>query len=116
MSVNITTEPIDVTIGGVTFNLQSDPSASKHWDNLMQLEVIYSDPKKRDESLKQLIDICVGMAETDEDAETIKGLDTTKVGPATLQRVLMEYAREVTGFPTQPAKSSTKGSKRTGGN
>lgn len=109
MGIEITTEPIDVTVNGVTFNMLGDPTASPEWDALMEVEVFYTGPKA-DASRKELIEALAGLAETETDAVTIRSLkDGTKV----LWRVAMAYIGEVTGFPTQPPASSTKRSKGT---
>lgn len=104
MSVNITTEPIEIVIDGTSFLLQGDPTNSKEWSVLLETEVSYG--TKQAESHQALTDALVGLAETPDDATTIKGLT---VGTRTLKRAAEAYVREVTGFPTVPPKRSTKG-------
>ncbi len=110
MSVNITTEPVEVSIDGTVFFLQGDPTNSKEWDVLLETEVFYTG-KKQAPSHQALVDALVAVAETPQDAETVKSLT---VGTRTLKRVADGYVLEVTGFPTQPRKPSTTRSKGTG--
>lgn len=103
MGVNITTEPVEMVIDGTTFFLQGDPTNSKEWAVLLETEVSYG--SKQAEAHAALTDALVGLAETVEDGEIIRGLT---VGTRTLKRAAEGYVQEVTGFPTQPAKRSTK--------
>lgn len=104
MSVKITTEPVEVSLDGTTFFLQGDPTNSSEWAALLETEVSYGE--KQAESHQTLLDALAALAETPEDADTIKGLT---VGTRTLKLGAEGYVREVTGFPTVQSKSSTKG-------
>lgn len=103
MSVNVTIEPAEITLNGVTFHLQGDPTNSTEWATLLKTEVFLAGPK-HDKSRAALIKALVALAETPEDAEIIKGLT---VGTRTLKLGTEGYVREITGFPTQPSNSST---------
>lgn len=103
MGINITTVPVDVTVDGVSFQLQGDPTNSQAWATLLETEIAYG--TKQGESHTALIEALAGLAETPADAETIKGLEC---GTRTLDLVSRRYVEAVTGFPTQPSKSSTK--------
>lgn len=104
MSVNITTEPIEIVIDGVSFFMQGDPTNSKEWAVLLEVEVFYGD--KQADSHQALTDALASLAESPEDADTIKSLTC---GTKTLKLAAEGYVSEVTGFPTQPPKRSTKG-------
>jgi hypothetical protein len=104
MSVNITTEPIEIVIDGVSFLMQGDPTASPDWEKLLETEVFYSGDK-REKSHKELLDAMAALAETPQDAETIHALTC---GTKTLRRASSGYVEAVTGFPTQPSKRGTK--------
>lgn len=103
MGIIITTEPVEISIDGTTFFMQGDPTNSKEWATLLEVEVFYGD--KQAESHQQLTDALAALAESPEDATIIKALD---VGTKTLKLAAEGYVSEVTGFPTQPAKRSTK--------
>lgn len=110
MGIEITTGPIDVTIDGTTILFQGDPTASTAWDALMEIEVSYTDPEKRDKAKADLTDAFAELSHTPEDAELFRKLD---LGVATLRKIAHAYAAAVTGFPTEPPKSSTKRSTKT---
>lgn len=103
MGIHITTEPVDVTINGVTFNLQGDPTNTPQWRALLETKVAYGSDQQK--SHEKLVEALVGLAETPEDAEIIRGLTA---GTRTLQVASEQYVKAVTGFPTQPSKPSTK--------
>lgn len=105
MSIEITTEPIELVIDGTTILMQSDPSASPAWDALMEIEVSYTDPKARDKAKTGLTEAFASMTVSKEDADLFRKLD---LGVATLRKIAHAYAAEVTGFPTQPPQRSTK--------
>lgn len=111
MGIEITTEPIDVSVDGTVFWLQGDPSNNPAWDKLMVTNVVIGDPKKRQAAHKAMVEALAAMAATPEDAETLrKVFDTdTEAGTITLDRTVKAYIREVTGFPTQPPPTSTGG-------
>lgn len=111
MGIEITTEPIDVSVEGTKFFMQGDPSNTPEWVTLMELRVTYG--TKRDASREALIEALAGLAHSDDDASIIRDLT---VGTATLERTGHAYVQAVTGFPTQPPAGSTKTSRRTGGN
>lgn len=108
MGITVTTDPIPVPIGETVINLKRDPSATPAWDRLMEIEITFTDPKKRDESFAELRDTLAEMADTPEDADKVRALDPERFGPATLRSIARQYAAEVTGFPTQPPQRSTK--------
>jgi hypothetical protein len=110
-TINVTTEPTEVTVNGTTFHLQGDPSATPEWDTLLETEMFYTGDKAKI-SRAELVEALAGLAVSPEDAETIRGLPD---GNKTLWNMAMAYIREVTGFPTQPPASSTPRSKKTGG-
>jgi hypothetical protein len=113
MGVNITNEPVEIAIEGQeTFYLQGDPTATPEWETLLEVEVFYSGPK-RETSHKELTDAMAGLAETPDDSAKVHALTC---GTKTLRRASRGYVEAVTGFPTQPSKSSTRGSRATGGN
>lgn len=103
MAIIITTEPIDVNVNGVTFQMQADPTASPEWGILLETEVTYG--TNREESHTKLVEALAALAQTPEDAETIRGLD---VGTRTLKVTAERYVQEVAGFPTKPAANSKK--------
>jgi hypothetical protein len=102
-TIEITTEPATLTVNGVTFNMQGDPSATPEWDALMEAEVFYTGEKAKT-SRANLIEKLAALAASPQDAETIRGLTD---GNKTLWNVVMAYIGEVTGFPTQPQSPST---------
>lgn len=103
MSVNVTTEPAEITLDGTTFHLKGDPTNSPEWVALLETEVFLIGDK-HDKSRAALIKALAALAETPEDAKIIK---TLTVGTRTLKLGAEGYVKEVTGFPTQPSKSST---------
>ena len=111
MGIEITTEPIDVSVDGTVFWLQADPSNSPAWDTLMQTNVVLGDAKKRQAAHTAMVDGLAAMAVTVEDADTLrKVFDTdSEAGTITLDRTVKEYIKAVTGFPTQPPSTSTNG-------
>lgn len=109
MGIEITTEPIDVEVNGVTFSMQGDPTASEAWAVLLDTEIFYLGPKA-ESSRKELVEALASLAHTETDAETIRSL---KDGNKTLKAVAMGYVSEVTGFPTQPPSTSKGRSKKT---
>lgn len=103
--IEITTEPIELVIAETSIFMQADPSASAAWDALMEIEVTYSDPKKRDKAKTDMEKALASMAHTPEDADLLTKLD---LGPAMLKKVAMAYVQEVAGFPTVPSSPSAK--------
>lgn len=105
MGIVISTEPIELVIDQTTINMQADPSASSAWDTLLEIEVTFTDPKKRDQAKADMERVLASMAHSPEDADLLTKLD---LGPATLKRVAMAYVQAVTDFPTQPPSTSRK--------
>lgn len=100
----ITTTPIELGLDdGRTWLMQRDPTNTPAFADLLEIEVVYTDAKKRAKAHQQMVDGLAAMAHTPDDAETIRALD---VGTAVLKALAEAYVREVTGFPTQPAKRS----------
>lgn len=106
MAIIINTDPIEIQIGETVFLMQRDPTATKAWDTLLEIEKSYIDPKQRDKAVRDLKKALSDMAETPEDAEKIKGLDPKKVGLKLLSDTAEDYAKTVTGFPTGPSSDS----------
>lgn len=105
MGITIDTEPIEIVIDGTTICMQSDPTATEHWDALLEIEVTFSDPEKREASRKAMTDALTSMTHTPDDAEQLTKLE---LGVVTLQKVAVGYIEAVTGFPTQPSSNSRK--------
>lgn len=105
MGITINTEPIELVIDGTTIAMQCDPTATSHWDALLEIEVTFSDPKKRDTARKAMTDALTSMAHTPDDAEQLVKLD---LGVVILQKVAVGYIEAVTGFPTQQPSPSPK--------
>lgn len=103
--IEITTEPIELVIAETSIFMDPDPSASPAWDTLLEIEVTYSDPKKRDKAKADMTAALASMAHTPEDGDLLTKLD---LGPATLKKVAMAYVQEVAGFPTVPSSPSPK--------
>lgn len=104
-TINITIEPIELVINGTSVFMQADPSATPDWATLLDTEVSYTDPKKRQTAHDAMTDALAAMASTPEDADLLRKLD---LGTATLKTVAQAYVVEVTGFPTQPQSPSKK--------
>lgn len=108
-SHEISIEPHELTITGTLIYMQGDPTGGDGtaWDTLMETPKAVG-TKGRDE----LLDALAALAETPEDAETLRKLEP---GGPTLNNAAEWYLKVVTGFPMPPPASSTKVSKRTGG-
>lgn len=110
-TINVTTEPTEVTVNGTKFYMQADPTAMSEWDTLLELEMFYTGEKGR-QAREAFLEGLAALAQTPEDAEIIRGLPD---GNKTIWNTTKAYIQEVTGFPTQPPSPSTGRSKKTGG-
>lgn len=106
-TIEIEFEPHELIISGTTILMQADPSAGKEWETL--LETGYAVGNK---GRAELIEALAALAETPDDAETLRKLNP---GGRTINLATERYIEVVTGFPLGRSSSSTKGSKRTGG-
>lgn len=105
MAIIITTEPTELIINGTTILMQSDPTASKEWETLLDVSVSWATAEAREQSRTELTEALSALAQTPEDGETLK---TLNLGLVTLKRAGEAYVQEVTGFPTKPAANSKK--------
>lgn len=108
MGIVVNLDPYDVTVGDTIIYLKHDPTATKAWDTLLEIETDYTDPKKRDEAIAHLLQAFADLSHTPEDAMLWSGLDHETVGLATLRLIAEDYIHDVTGFPTVPQSPSRK--------
>lgn len=106
-TINITTEPVEISVNGTTFFLDGDPTNSPTWAVLLEIKVVYTDAKKRQTAHNALVDALEKLAATPEDAAIVREWGP-KEGTATIELVCKEYAKAVLGFPTKPQSSSMK--------
>lgn len=108
-TINISTEPVPVTVDGTTFLLLGDPSGTKAWATLMDLDISYSNAEERDEALAAMLDALTEMAADPDSASVLRELFTGETrGILTLKSVVKGYVEAVTDFPTQPSQPSKK--------
>lgn len=99
--ITVTTEPIELDINGVLVTMEGDPSAGEDFAALMDLPIQWGSQKERDATTAGLIERLSAMALSEADIAALK-----TIPPATLKRAAEAYVQAVTGFPTQPSKSS----------
>lgn len=105
----INTEPTEIVLDGTTLLMKPDPTSGKAWADLMMVKTNYLDPVTSAESREKMLSALAEMADNPEAAQFFRDLDPERYGVKTVRLMATRYVEEVTGFPTQPSKRSTKG-------
>lgn len=104
-TIEIVTAPHEIIVNGTKILMKADPTAGKAWGELMELRTSWRTEQSRQEMHEGTLEALAAMAETPEDADTLRSLfpfgEDTEVGTQTLKTVGLRYVEVVTGFPTR---------------